>query len=105
MRLTHCGNSRKLRTWPSIGLHPWIESSHPALLAMPEQLRRISLYCAIGREGIHADRYMLHLNVRNDESRPHFQHTLRASAAWPLLNRYRYGVTFRASTTDYGELS
>ena len=51
MRLTHSGNNRKLRGLRQLALHPRLEAVAPQWLTLPEQLRRISAFCAFGRPG------------------------------------------------------
>lgn len=102
MRLTHSGNNRKLWALRRLALHPRVEAAMPAWLVLPEQQRRISAFCAFGRPGSHADRYITNMNARDDDYRPYFQHARRLDEAADLLAGY--GVSFVQPNGYYGEL-
>jgi hypothetical protein len=102
MRLTHSGNNRKLRGLSGIPLHPRLEAAAPKWLTLPEQLRRISAFCAFARPGPQAECYIQNMNRRDADYRPYFQRARRADEAQALLQRY--GVTFVKPNDYYGEL-
>lgn len=102
MRLTHSGNTRKLRGLRSFSLHPRLEEYCPSWLTAPEQMRRVSAFCAFGRPGSHTDRYLANMNVREKDYKVYFQRARRAQEAQSLLGRY--GVGFRQPNDYYGQL-
>jgi len=102
MRLTHSGNNRRLRFLPNFCLHPRLEAAMPGWTTLPEQLRRISAFCAFGRPGPQTDCYIDNMNRRDADYRPYFQRALKANEAEPLL--HRYGVKFVLPNDYYGEL-
>lgn len=102
MRLTHSGNNRKLRGLPGLPLHPRLEAIAPGWAVRPEQLRRISAFCAFARPGSHADRYIENMNKRDADYRPYFQRARRPEETAILLQRY--GVSFVKPNDYYGEL-
>lgn len=101
-RLTHSGNTRKLKVLHGIPLHPRLEMICPAVLRAPEQLRRISAFCSFGRPGSHADRYINNLDVRAKDYKEYLRRARRPSEAVPLLQKR--GVSLDARFDYYGEL-
>lgn len=102
MRLTHSGNNRKLKSFLRLPLHPRLEAIAPRALILPEQLRRISAFCAFGRPGSHADHYIKNMNRRDADYRPYFQRARAADVTISLLKRY--GLSFIKPNDYYGEL-
>jgi hypothetical protein len=102
MRLTHSGNARKLRGLPFVPLHPRIEARLPEALTTPEQMRRISAFCAFGRPGSHLDHYLENLKVRDADYHAYFQRARRPGETRAVLERH--GVTFRQVNDYHGEL-
>jgi hypothetical protein len=102
MRLTHSGNNKKVRFPPSIVLHPRLEMMLPAALTAPEQLRRISAFCAFGRQGSHADLYIDNLDVRAADYKAYLQRARKRDEAERILARV--GVSLKMPHAYYGEL-
>ena len=102
MRLTHSGNNRKLRFLPGLPLHPRLEGRLPALLAAPEQMRRIAAFCSLGKPGSHLNRYIERMNEREKDYKPYLQFARNRREAEALLARH--GVKFRLPNEYYGEL-
>jgi hypothetical protein len=102
MRLTHSGNNKRLRLLHGLGLHPRLERVLPEALARPEQLPRISSFCAFGRPGAHLDRYIENMNERSVDYKGYFQRARRAEEAASILSGT--GVTLRRPNDYYGEL-
>lgn len=101
MRLTHSGNNKKLRLFSSVGLHPRLERILPASLGVPEQLRRISAFCAFGRPGSHLERYIESMNARSADYKAYFQRARKPQEASALLNAL--GISFKQPNEYYGE--
>lgn len=102
MRLTHSGNNRKLRGLPRIALHPRIEAVAPSWLTLPEELRRISAFCAFGRPGSQTERYIEKMNAREADYGPYFRRARRPDETLELLQCR--GVSFAKPNDYYGEL-
>ena len=102
MRLTHSGNNKKLRFPPGAVLHPRLEMMLPSVLAAPEELRRISAFCAFGRPGSHADKYVDNLDVRANDYKAYLQRARKRSEAEPILAKL--GVSLKMPHEYYGEL-
>jgi hypothetical protein len=102
MRLTHSGNTRRLRGLPGPPLHPRLEAICPAFMRAPEQMRRISAFCAFGRPGSHTDRYIKNLDVRAADYKAYLQRARRPEEAEALLRDL--GVQFRSVADYHGEL-
>ena len=102
MRLTHSGNTRKLRLPFDVPLHPRLEQIVPLSLCRPEALRRIGTFCSIGKAGPQLDRYIARMNEREKDYKPYLQHARRESEAAELARRY--GVSLRLPAPYYGQL-
>ena len=101
-RLTHSGNTRKLRLFPWVPLHPRLEMICPAVLRAPEQMRRISVFCSFGRPGSHTDTYIDNLGVRANDYKEYLRRARHPREAEPLLKKKR--VSLVAPFPYYGEL-
>ena len=102
MRLTHSGNNRKLRLLPRVPLHPRLEMLCPSALTTPEQMRRISAFCAFAKPGTHADRYIKNLDVRSDDYRDYLMRARKPAEAMAILSKLN--VTLRLPNDSYGAL-
>lgn len=102
MRLTHSGNNRRIRWLRSVTLHPRLEMLLPAILMAPEQSRRISAFCAFGRPGLHADRYIRNLANRTADYKEYLRRARRRGEAEAIVSRL--GVSLRPPDAYYGDL-
>lgn len=102
MRLTHSGNNRKLRAIPRLALHPRVEAKAPGWMTLPEEMRRISAFCSLGRPGLQTQNYIDKMNSRSADYAPYFQRARRADEAAAILQRRR--VSFAKPNDYYGEL-
>ena len=102
MRLTHSGNNRKLRVIPRLALHPRVEAKAPGWMTLPEEMRRISAFCSLGRPGLQTRNYIDKMNSRNADYAAYFQRARRADEAADILQRR--GVSFARPNDYYGEL-
>lgn len=102
MRLTHSGNSRRLRGLGRLALHPRLEAVAPSWMTQPQERRRISAFCAFARPGSQTDQYVQKMNAREADYGPYFRRARRPTEAIELLRRY--GVSFLKPNDYYGEL-
>lgn len=57
-RLSHTGNSVRLRAWPKLCLHPKVENLLPPSMLFPEERPRICLLWTFAKPGDYLDRYI-----------------------------------------------
>lgn len=63
---THSGNASRSKIYPNSALPGRVQRMLPEWLFMPEQKKRLAIFCSFGREGNHLSNYMEYLNLRND---------------------------------------
>lgn len=100
MRMTHSGNAKQFAWLPNFSLHPRVEGILPSWAARPEEMRRISCFCAFGRPGTHLDNYIKNMNRREIDYRPYFEHSLPQKFALEACQNA--GVIFQEPNDYYG---